>query len=98
MPPPPASGSIPRPSTLTFITSNPHKLSEVRAILGDAVTLQSRALDLVEIQAASVEEIARDKCARAARMVSASGLLCFFLILFFLIGEADAVEKGGGGG
>ncbi|KAF7513461.1 hypothetical protein GJ744_008755 [Endocarpon pusillum] len=59
-----------RPRTLTFITSNAHKLAEVRAMLGGAVDLQSCFLDLVEIQAGSVQEIARDKCRRAAAMVN----------------------------
>jgi inosine/xanthosine triphosphate pyrophosphatase family protein len=72
----------PRPTSLTFITSNAHKLSEVRAILlpGPAasppptLTLHSLALDIPEIQAGSVEEIAREKCRRAA------GLVGFFLL------------------
>ena len=59
-----------RPKSLNFITGNAHKLAEVRSILGDAgVDLQSKALDLVEIQGTS-EEIARDKCRRAAREVT----------------------------
>lgn len=77
--------------TITFITANPNKLSEVQSILlasSDAhpnrnFTLTSRSLDLVEIQAASVEEIASDKCQRAAEMVS-----CFFLELLLLFSKA----------
>jgi inosine triphosphate pyrophosphatase len=57
-----------RPTTLNFITGNAHKLSEVRAILGTVVTLQSTAIDTPEIQG-SIEEIARDKCYRAAEVV-----------------------------
>jgi inosine triphosphate pyrophosphatase len=58
-----------RPKTLNFITGNKNKLAEVRAILGDVVELQSRSLDLVEIQGTS-DEIALDKCRRAAIAVS----------------------------
>lgn len=64
-----------RPSTLNFITSNPHKLSEVRAILSPdngnskiGITVQSATVDAPEIQG-TIEEIARDKCTRAAEMV-----------------------------
>ena len=58
-----------RPKTLNFITGNKNKLAEVQAILGDVVELQSQSLDLVEIQGTS-DEIARDKCRRAAVAVS----------------------------
>jgi inosine triphosphate pyrophosphatase len=61
--------AIPRPKTLNFITGNKNKLSEVRAILGEVVELQSKSLDLVEIQGTS-DEIALDKCRRAAIAVS----------------------------
>ena len=58
-------------SGLNFITSNPNKLREVKAILSDAVDLKSQQLDLTEIQG-SIEEISRDKCRRAAAMVKAA--------------------------
>lgn len=61
--------SISRPKALNFITGNKNKLAEVRAILGDVVELQSKSLDLVEIQGTS-DEIALDKCRRAAIAVS----------------------------
>jgi len=54
---------------LIFVTGNQNKLSEVKAILGDVVDLQSQALDLVEIQG-TIEEISADKCRRAAEAVS----------------------------
>ena len=57
-----------RTTTLNFITSNKDKLAEVRSILGEVVKLQSRDVDLVEIQG-TTEEIARDKCKRAANAV-----------------------------
>lgn len=55
--------------TLNFITGNKNKLAEVKAILGDTVELHSRAVDVPEIQGTS-EEIAREKCRRAAIEVS----------------------------
>jgi inosine triphosphate pyrophosphatase len=53
---------------LTFVTGNPNKVLEVHAILGDAIPVHPRALDIPEIQG-TLEEIARDKCRRAARIV-----------------------------
>jgi len=58
-----------RTKTLNFITGNKNKLAEVKAILGDVVDLQSQSLDLVEIQGTS-DEIAKDKCRRAAVAVN----------------------------
>jgi inosine triphosphate pyrophosphatase len=59
-----------RPTTLNFITGNANKLMEVRAILDGVVDLQSRDIPgLDEIQG-TIEEIARDKCSRAAERVS----------------------------
>lgn len=66
-----------RPTTLNFITGNANKLAEVRAILGDVAGLDLQSRDvpgLDEIQG-SIEEIARDKCRRAAERVSDSFLL-----------------------
>lgn len=51
--------------TLNFITSNKNKLSEVRAILGDAVVVDNKSVDVPEIQG-TIEEIAKEKCRRAA--------------------------------
>ena len=56
------------PTELNFITGNKNKLSEVKAILGDIVALQSQSLDLTEIQG-TIEEISKDKCRRAAAIV-----------------------------
>lgn len=53
---------------LNFITGNHNKLAEVKAILADVVHLNSRSLDLTEIQG-TIEEISRDKCRRAAAIV-----------------------------
>jgi inosine triphosphate pyrophosphatase len=59
------------PRQLNFITGNKNKLIEVEAILGATVDLQSKAIDLVEIQG-TIEEISADKCRRAAEAVSLS--------------------------
>lgn len=60
----------PRPTALNFITGNANKLGEVRAILADVegLVLQSRDVPGHEIQG-TIEEVARDKCARAAGVV-----------------------------
>lgn len=60
---------------LTFITGNPNKLVEVKAILGDTVLLTSKSLDLPEIQG-TIEEIAQDKCRRATDIVGNSFSFC----------------------
>lgn len=55
--------------TLNFITGNKNKLNEVRAILGDAVVVDNKSVDVPEIQG-TIEEIAKEKCRRAAAEVS----------------------------
>jgi inosine triphosphate pyrophosphatase len=57
------------PSELNFITGNANKLAEVRAILGETVQLKNQSLDLLEIQG-TIEEVSKDKCHRAAEIVS----------------------------
>lgn len=56
------------PSELNFITGNANKLLEVKAILGNTITLKNQSLDLLEIQG-TVEEVSIDKCRRAAEIV-----------------------------
>jgi inosine triphosphate pyrophosphatase len=56
---------------LNFITGNKNKLAEVRAILGDIVEVQSHPVDILEIQG-TIEDIAKEKCRRAAEEVCAS--------------------------
>ena len=56
---------------LNFITGNQNKLAEVEAILGDVVRLQSRSVELIEIQG-TIENITMDKCRRAAAIVGFS--------------------------
>jgi hypothetical protein len=75
------------PKTLNFITGNKNKLAEVKAILGDVVELQSKSLDLVEIQGTS-EEIALDKCRRAAIAVSTHGQKGCFQESCFIGGDS----------
>jgi inosine triphosphate pyrophosphatase len=60
--------SMPEPFKLVFVTGNSYKLSEARIILGPDVELESIALDIPEIQG-TAEEIAIDKCRRAAGIV-----------------------------
>jgi inosine/xanthosine triphosphate pyrophosphatase family protein len=55
--------------TCTFVTGNPNKVIEVNAILGDSIPIRALALDIPEIQG-SLEDIARDKCRRAAKIVT----------------------------
>jgi XTP/dITP diphosphohydrolase len=54
---------------LVFVTGNVHKLNEVRRILNDTVDLEAEAVDLPELQG-TIEEISKDKCRRAAELVS----------------------------
>lgn len=56
--------------TINFITGNKNKLAEVQAILGDTIEVQNRAIDVPEIQG-SIEEIAKEKCRKAAETVCA---------------------------
>ncbi|KAI1617947.1 Ham1 family protein [Exophiala viscosa] len=61
----------PRPTTLNFITGNANKLAEVQAILGEVknLILQSKNVEGAEIQG-TIEEVAVDKCSRAAVAVN----------------------------
>lgn len=66
--------SQPRPTTLNFITGNANKLSEVRAILDGVPGLHLQSHDVPELNEiqGTIEEVARDKCSKAAAVVSAS--------------------------
>ncbi|KAK4453613.1 inosine triphosphate pyrophosphatase [Podospora aff. communis PSN243] len=66
---------------VNFITGNANKLSEVKAILEPAIQVESKKLDLLEIQG-TLEEVTLDKCRRAADLVQGPVLvedtcLCF---------------------
>lgn len=75
------------PKTLNFITGNPNKLAEVKAILADtAVDLQSKSIDLPELQG-TIEEISRDKCLRAAEVVNGPVLVEDTCLSFNAMGE-----------
>jgi len=56
------------PFKLAFVTGNKYKLSEVRRSLEGVAEIESVNLDLPEIQG-TIEEIAIDKCHRAAEVV-----------------------------
>ncbi|ODM23578.1 Inosine triphosphate pyrophosphatase [Aspergillus cristatus] len=53
---------------LNFITGNKNKLAEVRAILGSVINVENQSVDVPEIQG-TIEEIAKEKCRRAAEVV-----------------------------
>ncbi|KAA8643165.1 hypothetical protein EYZ11_008981 [Aspergillus tanneri] len=53
---------------LNFITGNKNKLAEVRAILGGVVEVDNQAIDVPEIQG-TIEDIAKEKCRQAAKVV-----------------------------
>lgn len=67
---------------LTFVTGNPMKLSEVRAILGSSrIEIDSKDLDVPELQG-TTEEIAKEKCRRASELlqgpcITEDTALCF---------------------
>lgn len=66
------SDAMSLPRKLNFITGNENKLAEVRAIIGNGIELESRAIDVPEIQGTS-DEIAREKSRRAAEVVGTRG-------------------------
>ncbi|TDZ28374.1 Inosine triphosphate pyrophosphatase [Colletotrichum trifolii] len=57
-------------TTVNFITGNANKLREVKAILEPTIKVQSKAVDLEEVQG-SVEEVTLAKCRKAAETVGA---------------------------
>lgn len=66
---------------VTFVTGNPKKLEEVRAILGQSIPFQSLKLDLPELQG-EPEDISKEKARMAAKEVKGPVLvedtcLCF---------------------
>lgn len=54
---------------VNFITGNKNKLAEVKAIIGSVIEVENQAVDVPEIQG-TIEEIAKEKCRRAAELVS----------------------------
>ncbi|KAF3034941.1 nucleoside triphosphate pyrophosphohydrolase ham1 [Didymella keratinophila] len=72
---------MPEPFKLVFVTGNAYKLNEARIILGPDAELESVTLDIPEIQG-TAEEIAVEKCRRAAEILQRPVLiddtsLCF---------------------
>lgn len=67
--------STPTPLRLTFVTGSRNKVSETQAILeadestAGKIVIENRALDVVEIQG-SIDDVVKDKCRRAADLVS----------------------------
>jgi inosine triphosphate pyrophosphatase len=60
---------------ILFVTGNAQKLADVKTYLGPYdIVVESALLDLPEVQAATVEEIAREKCRRAVEIVSMRNL------------------------
>uniref|UniRef100_A0A803MU83 Inosine triphosphate pyrophosphatase n=1 Tax=Chenopodium quinoa TaxID=63459 RepID=A0A803MU83_CHEQI len=69
------------PKPVTFVTGNPKKLEEVKAILGQSIPFQSLKLDLPELQG-EPEDISKEKARLAAIQVNGPVLvedtcLCF---------------------
>ncbi|PFH55449.1 hypothetical protein XA68_18297 [Ophiocordyceps unilateralis] len=67
--------------TVTFVTGNANKLREVKAILEPAIQVQSKSLDIDEIQG-SINDITQSKCRKAAELINGPVLvedtaLCF---------------------
>ncbi|PVU95969.1 hypothetical protein BB559_002553 [Furculomyces boomerangus] len=54
---------------VTFVTGNKNKLAEVVKIIGDSLQLDSKDVDIVEIQG-TAEEITIHKCLEAAKVVN----------------------------
>ncbi|KJZ75505.1 hypothetical protein HIM_04968 [Hirsutella minnesotensis 3608] len=66
---------------VTFVTGNANKLREVKAILEPGIRVQSRSLDVEEIQG-SIEDVTMYKCRKAADLMNGPVLvedtaLCF---------------------
>ena len=66
---------------LTFVTGNANKLRELKAILGNSITIQSQKIDLDELQG-EPEEITIAKCKAASALIQGPVLvedtsLCF---------------------
>jgi inosine/xanthosine triphosphate pyrophosphatase family protein len=66
---------------ILFVTGSSLKVADVKKYLSPyGIVVESALLDLPELQAATVEEIAREKCRIAAKTVSIAQVrdsLCF---------------------
>ncbi|KHN95432.1 Ham1-like protein [Metarhizium album ARSEF 1941] len=66
---------------VNFVTGNPNKLREVKAMLEPGIQVRSNPIDIEEVQG-SIEEVTEYKCRKAAEMVNGPVLvedtaLCF---------------------
>ncbi|PHH80639.1 hypothetical protein CDD80_642 [Ophiocordyceps camponoti-rufipedis] len=59
---------------VTFVTGNANKLREVKAILEPTIQVESKSLEIDEIQG-SINEITQSKCRKAAELVGLDALL-----------------------
>lgn len=55
--------------SINFVTGNKNKLAEVQAILQGTIEVKSVSVDVPELQG-TIEDIAREKCRKAAEAVS----------------------------
>lgn len=55
--------------SINFVTGNKNKLAEVQAILQGTIEVESVSVDVPELQG-TIEDIAREKCRKAAEAVS----------------------------
>lgn len=82
---------------LNFITGNKNKLAEVRAILGNVVELDNQAVDVPEIQG-TIEDIAKEKCRRAAEAVGSLKLDSLYprswTMLICLADKRSRIDRG----
>lgn len=91
---------------LNFITGNKNKLAEVRAIIGSVINVENLSVDVPEIQG-TIEEIAKEKCKRAAEVVSnriigsswncslfASRIMCQYQWLMIGAGRGSCLDGG----
>ncbi|KAJ0308182.1 hypothetical protein COL516b_003451 [Colletotrichum fioriniae] len=74
------------PPTVKFITGNANKLREVKAILEPAITVQSHAIDLEEVQG-TVEEVTLAKCRKAAETIQGPVLVEDTCLCFKALGD-----------
>ncbi|KAK1539876.1 Ham1 family protein [Colletotrichum costaricense] len=74
------------PPTVKFITGNANKLREVKAILEPAITVQSHAVDLDEVQG-TVEEVTLAKCRKAAETIQGPVLVEDTCLCFKALGD-----------
>jgi hypothetical protein len=80
--PPSSNPKMPPPRLkILFVTGSDMKLADVKSYLSPYdIVIESTPLDLPEVQAATVEEIAREKCRLAAEDVSVLNLDVSFVL------------------